>query len=325
MKAHSVIWLCERDVNRTRKFGSAQDYIPATIVTLDDTPFPALFTDDQVRDALERARRNPEDAVTPPGYVAGILLAVMGGARRGIVMERIAGAVLVLCLALVAVGAWLLWPTSAHGSEVDHLFADGFESPALPIDPCLAALPPNLQPVYQQWPQAFSSSNNRFRGHYPESPPAPVAIGAEKNGLLVVWFIAAEGHVQITWDQAQPNGAYGYGTPRVTNGGMFIGLGPCLAGDLRPINNQGADPFERGACRTVNTAGALTYSSSLSAGTVCKVEAGRPYAITVSPRNPNADDYVETCNNEAFTGCDVQIVSRGLGTRELLEAARVKP
>lgn len=218
-----------------------------------------------------------------------------------------------LTLAVVLILAMLLaYSTVASGSQVDRIFADGFESPQPPPDPCFAAVPPNLQPVWRQWQQAFSSPNGNFQANFPNSPPGPVPIGAEKTGLTVIGFIAPVNlSVGITWDQAQPNGQYGYGMPRVNNGGMFIGLSDCPGGDLRPINNTSPDQFLRPICRTFNTQGGLFYTTTGSFPHICQLQPNKVYYYTFSPRNPNVDDYQETCYNDNYTGCDVQVVSRG--------------
>lgn len=52
----SKIILTDRVVNKDRRFGSATHYYPCLI---DGTP--ALFTEEQLQVAQERARRNPED------------------------------------------------------------------------------------------------------------------------------------------------------------------------------------------------------------------------------------------------------------------------
>ena len=60
----SQIHARERVPNTARKFGSAQDYYPA-IVHLPNVTRPALFTEEQVMQAIERARQNPEDVPRP--------------------------------------------------------------------------------------------------------------------------------------------------------------------------------------------------------------------------------------------------------------------
>lgn len=60
----SQIHARERVENTARKFGSAQDYYPA-MVHLPNVSRPALFTEEQIMDAIERARQNPEDVPRP--------------------------------------------------------------------------------------------------------------------------------------------------------------------------------------------------------------------------------------------------------------------
>jgi len=49
-------------LNRNRHFGAAPDYIPAMIEDEFGYLSPALFTRDQIMEAKQRARNNPEDA-----------------------------------------------------------------------------------------------------------------------------------------------------------------------------------------------------------------------------------------------------------------------
>lgn len=48
--------------NRNRTFGSALGYVPALIENEVGDVSPALFTAEQIKDAIVRARANPEDA-----------------------------------------------------------------------------------------------------------------------------------------------------------------------------------------------------------------------------------------------------------------------
>ena len=48
-------------VNANRKFGSAQLYFRGNVLTGRGDVLPALFTSDQLRDAIDRAATNPED------------------------------------------------------------------------------------------------------------------------------------------------------------------------------------------------------------------------------------------------------------------------
>lgn len=48
--------------NRERAFGSALGYVPALIENEIGDMSPALFTAAQIKEAIDRARANPEDA-----------------------------------------------------------------------------------------------------------------------------------------------------------------------------------------------------------------------------------------------------------------------
>ena len=179
-------------------------------------------------------------------------------------------------------------------------------------DPLIS--PSSMTRIDKTWVQAFSAPNGFVTGTYPVSVPGPVPIGSEKGHYTVIPFTpnAAE-NVSITFDMAQANNQYGYGQPRVTNGGMFVSISPC-AGDLRAIDNGTTDDFLRSSCRIWNNAGGLTYSTVPGSPTICRLEAGVPYFITVSPVDPSDGITAgeETCLNDSFTGCDVQAISRAL-------------
>jgi len=57
----SAVYKRERVSNERRKFGSAVYYYPAFIVLENDQQIPALFTENQLKVAIERARKNEED------------------------------------------------------------------------------------------------------------------------------------------------------------------------------------------------------------------------------------------------------------------------
>ena len=61
MKLDSKIKMVEELDNKERKFGSCLAYYPAYVVMVDGKEVPALFTIDQLNDAMGRASRNPED------------------------------------------------------------------------------------------------------------------------------------------------------------------------------------------------------------------------------------------------------------------------
>lgn len=50
--------------NRDRKFGASLGYVPALIQNEGGDYYPALFTAEQIREAIARAKDNPEDAPT---------------------------------------------------------------------------------------------------------------------------------------------------------------------------------------------------------------------------------------------------------------------
>ena len=54
--------------NRQRKFGSDLGYVPALIENEVGGLTPALFTREQINDAITRAKTNPEDAPIAPWY-----------------------------------------------------------------------------------------------------------------------------------------------------------------------------------------------------------------------------------------------------------------
>lgn len=57
----SEIHLTEEVDNKDRKFGSALNYFPAYVIADNGDKEPALFTHDQITEAMARAKRNPED------------------------------------------------------------------------------------------------------------------------------------------------------------------------------------------------------------------------------------------------------------------------
>lgn len=60
----SIIFETERVRNHARRFGSAPLYYPSMVVLKDGQRMPALFTENELQDAIDRARDNPEDV--PP-------------------------------------------------------------------------------------------------------------------------------------------------------------------------------------------------------------------------------------------------------------------
>jgi hypothetical protein len=57
----SILHENEKVANKGRKFGAGTEYFPATVVLADGQRMPALFTQEQVQTAIDRARFNSED------------------------------------------------------------------------------------------------------------------------------------------------------------------------------------------------------------------------------------------------------------------------
>jgi aconitase A len=57
----SKINMKEELENKERKFGSTLNYYPAYVVMSEGEEVPALFTADQLKEAMDRAAKNPED------------------------------------------------------------------------------------------------------------------------------------------------------------------------------------------------------------------------------------------------------------------------
>ncbi len=57
----SEIFLKEEVENKERIFGSTDKYFPVIIVNQNNEKQTALFTKNQIREAIDRAKRNPED------------------------------------------------------------------------------------------------------------------------------------------------------------------------------------------------------------------------------------------------------------------------
>ena len=74
----SVLFLQERVVNSKRRFGQTEHYFPCTVV-VGNKRVPALFTPDQVRTAMNRARENPEDCPPVRGGAWSRLCALIFG------------------------------------------------------------------------------------------------------------------------------------------------------------------------------------------------------------------------------------------------------
>lgn len=57
----SIMFLDESVDNKDRKFGASDEYFPVRVITEDGQEINALFTQDQLATAIQRALRNPED------------------------------------------------------------------------------------------------------------------------------------------------------------------------------------------------------------------------------------------------------------------------
>lgn len=205
---------------------------------------------------------------------------------------------------------------SIAGAE--KIFTNGFET----VNPCddgnNRVQPFVLGEVLRDWVPAWSSTNGRFVAAFPNSPPAPIALGSNLGQYLSVRFTYPPNAVwQISFDQAQPNSGYGYGQPRPTNGAMFIGFSQCR-GDFRATDNSSEHWWLHQACRRINTADTITLTTRTDLQAhICYVPAGVEWYMTVAPLNPNAVNWLdETClpptHNQLGQGCDVQAVHRGL-------------
>jgi hypothetical protein len=61
MSVKSSLFKDEKVVNADRRFGSNTEYYPCYITRGDGAVVPALFTQHQIAEAVERAAKNPED------------------------------------------------------------------------------------------------------------------------------------------------------------------------------------------------------------------------------------------------------------------------
>ena len=57
----SALDMTEMVENTLHKFGEGKEYFPCYITTTDGFQVPALFTEHQIDEAIERAEKNPED------------------------------------------------------------------------------------------------------------------------------------------------------------------------------------------------------------------------------------------------------------------------
>lgn len=187
------------------------------------------------------------------------------------------------------------------------------------VDPCSdpRVNPAGMTGVDRTWQVTWSATNGSplYQAQFPNSPPAPIALGANVGTYKSVGYIYPPNLTWVvSWDPAQPNGAYGYGQPRVTTGGMFIGFSPCR-GDFRKTDQTSGYWWLRSACRKFNTAGSITLTTRTDLPAhICYVPAGVAWYMTVSSVNPADDVLTDTCSPPTFTalglGCDVQATHR---------------
>lgn len=72
MSIRSVLIKSEEVENLERRFGSAVSYYPCYVQRKNGTIVPALFTAQQIYEAVERAASNPEDIPERAGWIEKI-------------------------------------------------------------------------------------------------------------------------------------------------------------------------------------------------------------------------------------------------------------
>jgi len=70
MNIKSTLHMVEHTSNTKRKFGSTKTYYPAYLKLGNGDVVPALFTENQIWEARERATQNPEDVPPRAGFFA---------------------------------------------------------------------------------------------------------------------------------------------------------------------------------------------------------------------------------------------------------------
>ena len=60
-KTRNRVYLEERRENKAHKFGETNGYTFISIISHSGKELPGFLTDSQIREALQRAKRNPED------------------------------------------------------------------------------------------------------------------------------------------------------------------------------------------------------------------------------------------------------------------------
>ena len=73
VKLDSVIDKRERVSNSERKFGSAKEYYPCKVILEDGTETVAMFTENEMHWAIDRANKNPEDVPTGSTSLWGMI------------------------------------------------------------------------------------------------------------------------------------------------------------------------------------------------------------------------------------------------------------
>lgn len=196
------------------------------------------------------------------------------------------------------------------------VFFDGFEEevPDEVAYDCVVdgVMPSNWGVLSRSWTQTFSSPDGNPSAQYPYAVSFPTPVGANKGQMRVVGFTPnPEQAVVMFWDEAQSRPQDGYQPSRPTDG-MWFAISPC-PGDMRPPNFSG-EPFLRPGCRQFGRSGTLIWTTQSSAGesdySICKLEPGKPYFMTISPTN--ALDGLQfgehTCRESGDFGCDVGVV-----------------
>lgn len=217
-----------------------------------------------------------------------------------------------LAALLLAVSPWL-WAQS--------VFSDGFESlPSQQPEEYNCAvegvMPSQWSAFYSQWNQTFSSPDGSPQAFYPDSVSFPTPVGAGKGQIRIVSFVPnPQQMVNMFWDRAQSRISEGYHPARPAEG-MWFAISPC-AGDMRPPNYFG-EPFLRPGCRVFGLSASLIWTTADSVlesdSTICKLQAGKTYYMTISPTNvlDGLQTGEHTCG-EGDLACDVGVVTSPAG------------
>ena len=173
-------------------------------------------------------------------------------------------------LSVLVLGVGMAFPSNA-----EPIFADGFESPQPPPDPCSAfgIKPPGYTIRMETWDDIFG-------GPYPYKPGYPTAIGSftinhrDIAGQIIVVPIAPTGPASFTWAEAQPIPATGYRSGRPAEG-VLVAISDC-PGDIReptlnPRPPSGED-FTRKACRRYEQSSSLYWTGGTGGFNQCGSE-----------------------------------------------------